>query len=311
MSTDPPINTYFNKGSIPKAGLTPQQFEARNGLVRAYRCYFGVMFYEPLDEFIDSDPEKALHFLHEVAKIADYYDGPLAITCHVENFLNRKAIAYRNPLVQLAPVLLQISLKLKSGPLFKDAICRLAGDDTRKDKTIETELDPRMASLVLRKRDGLRQMMREIDVKLVAFKTAYDEDFDDDEGYLEYRDFVTACFRQFIAKRIFDHDFGQDLEEWPLYALKYRKLVADVSRMKLEKRFFGRQFPCSHSEKAAHLLYGKYYREAIQILWPLFTSSLSNRVRYTPNPLIDGSGDLYEGFTCVQVLDQDLPWKIS
>lgn len=307
MSTDPPINTYFNKGIIPKTGLTSQQFEARNGLVRAYRCYFGVMFYEPLDEFIDSSPEKALHFLHEVAKIADYYDGPLAITCHVENFLNRKAIAYRNPIIQLAPVLLQISLKLKSGPLFKDAICRLAGDDTREDKKIEIELDPRMASLVLRKRDGLRQMMREIDIKLVGFKTDYDADFEDDEGYLEGRGFVTACFRQFIAKRIFDHD----AEEWPIYAYKYRKLVADVSRMKFEKRFFGRHFSCSHSEKAAHLLYGKYYWGAIEILWPLFTSYLSNRVRYTPQPWIDGSADLYEGFTCVRVFDKDLPWKIS
>lgn len=305
MSTDPPINTYFNKGSIPKAGLTSKQFEARNGLVGAYRCYFGVMFYEPLDEFIDSSPDKALHFLHEVAKIADYYDGPLAITCHVENFLNRKAIAYRNPLVQLAPVLLQISLKLKSGPLFKDAICRLVGDETREDKKIEIELDPRMASLVLRKRDGLRQMMREIDVKLVGFNTGYDDEFDDYEGYLEDRGFVTACFRQFIAKRIFD----QNANEWPLYAYKYRKLVADVSRMKLEKRFFGRHFPYSHSEKAAHLLYGKYYREAIESLWPLFTSSLSHRVRYTPNPLIDGSTSLIDGFTCVEVLDKDLPWK--
>lgn len=265
------------------------------------------MFYQPLDDFIDRSPEKALHFLHEVAKIADYYDGPLAITCHVENFLNRKAIDYRFSIVQLAPVLLQISLKLKSGPLFKDAICRLAGDHTREDNTIDIELDPRMASLVLQKRDGLRQMMREIDTRLVGLRTDPDEDFDDDEGHSENRGFVTACFRQFIAKRIFD----QNEEDWLLYALKYRKLVADVSRMKLEKRFFGRHFPCSHSEKAAHLLYGKYYREAIKILWPLFTSSLSHRVRYTPNPLTDGYTGLVEGFTCVEVLDKDLPWKKS
>ncbi|KAL8791032.1 MAG: hypothetical protein Q9213_000239 [Squamulea squamosa] len=62
LSNDPPINTYFNKGSTSAVGLTLQQVETRNNLVRAYRCYFGVIFYEPLDDFIESSPEKALDF---------------------------------------------------------------------------------------------------------------------------------------------------------------------------------------------------------------------------------------------------------
>ncbi|KAL8791033.1 MAG: hypothetical protein Q9213_000240 [Squamulea squamosa] len=134
-----------------------------------------------------------------------------------------------------APLLLEISIKLKSGPLFKDAICRLAGDEIRDDKKLETDLDPRMASLVLRKRDGLRQMMREIDNKLVSFTTEYDEDSEDtcgEEGLPEDQGFVTACFRQFIAKRMFE----RDTKQWSHYAMKYRKLVADVSRMRLDKR---------------------------------------------------------------------------
>ncbi|KAL8768697.1 MAG: hypothetical protein Q9209_005115 [Squamulea sp. 1 TL-2023] len=306
LSNDPPSNTYFNKGSTPAEALTLQQFETRNNLIRAYRCYFGVILYEPLDDFVDSSPEKVLDFLHKVAKIADYYDGSSVLTCHIENYLNRKAVLDKNTLIRQAPLLLGISIKLKSGPLFKDAICHLAGDETRDDKKIETDLDPRMASLVLRKRDGLRQMMREIDNKLLSFTTEYDEDSEDTcggESLLEDQGFVTACFRQFIAKRMFE----RNAKKWSYYAMKYRKLVADVSRMKLDKRFFRRHFRCSHSERAAHSLYGRYYREAIQMVWPLFASSLSQHVKYTPNPLRYGYNG--EGFTCVEVLDEDLPWQ--
>ncbi|KAL8893929.1 MAG: hypothetical protein Q9192_004786 [Flavoplaca navasiana] len=317
-SGNPAVDMYYSTGSFRASDLDCSHHVVWDRSVEAHRCYFGTLFDEPLDRFVPSNPQflgnDPIEFLYEVVKIADYYNSRYKFDYKVSRFLDDHAIAWKSLVFRAAPHLLEIGIRLKSDTIFTDAICILAGSEARDDFAIRADLNPQMAELVLKKREDLRQLIRDIDVDLLGFTSywTFTNTLQCNTCSSHNKDhcFITACFRQFIAKRIFD----QREYTWSRYTRCYRKLVADISRPKIHKRFFGKPFTCSWMESTgAPWLWMRYYREAIETLRPLYTSTLSRHLSWRdPMPVVD-SGDwgLDEGFTCVKVLDEEIPWKMK
>ncbi|KAL8654382.1 MAG: hypothetical protein Q9210_001542 [Variospora velana] len=129
--------------------------------VNAHRSYF----------LVGGDPFQALEALHLTVAVGDLYNGPQVLATQTENLLVKHFQAFSIYLFQHARLVLDIALRAEIHWLFTDVVCHLAGDEKRDDQDIQDELDPRMAALVLKKRESLRRMMRDIDRELLLFKT--------------------------------------------------------------------------------------------------------------------------------------------
>ncbi|KAI4132046.1 MAG: hypothetical protein LQ338_000904 [Usnochroma carphineum] len=252
------------------------------------------MFHEPLHIRIADDPVGAFNALCYTIQVADFYNAIQILSTPTENLLNQLIPALGEYFTPALPALLNTSLKLELGWLFKDVICRLAGDHTRDDYQIRQGLDPVMASLVLQKRTSLRQMMKDVNYTLLTFKSL---------KYTKEKDAVattaaSACFREFIAFKVLD----TDTRPWNEYAIIYRWLASTVETFDPFGLFRNYIFPKVASTKHAYDLFYSLHQDAARSIQPLLENCLSG-----PSPTEPNSDD--QGFTCVRVDDGDLPWN--
>ena len=178
LSADTTDDLYFNSNDFSPAHLDKKQRKHRETLVKAYRCYFGVMYHLPIEFDYDSSEsmfaDKVRAFIAMIVDIGDCYEGLQFFTGPIENLLKTFTLNYPSSLYSCYNILPQMAMKLRSGWLFKEAVCGLAGQEYYDDDELRNHLPPEMASLVMKKRASFRQMLRDLDHEILTQRRTAD-----------------------------------------------------------------------------------------------------------------------------------------
>ncbi len=205
--------------------------------------------------------------------------------------------------------LLDLAIKLRRRWLFNEVVCRLVGDPTRDDKEILRTLDGHESlPLILRKRKELRQMMKKVDYDLLTIMP---------NSSFFYRPnnlakaLGVARFREDMVNRMI---LWTDDKSWKHYPSKYRE-IPEIAKNRRSGIFDGfiddinKTWNTSKITTDATTVYQACFQVATRTIAPL----LETFVREYPwsKDAKPHTQDMNEGFTCIDVSDDELPWKHS
>ncbi|KAL8720667.1 MAG: hypothetical protein Q9225_002496 [Loekoesia sp. 1 TL-2023] len=295
---------YIRSNDATPATLDEEQVEKCNWWVEAYRCFFNVMFHEPLDIDCEKNPRKALKCLRRTVQVADMFLNPDLLELPAKLFIQENVPQFQDEMLKEAPLLLEICAKYEFDTFAKDTICHLVGDETRDDNRIEKVLSIDLAEIVLVKREELRRMMRDMAFELLTCNTTRHQHTP--EAHVTA---AAACFREYIADLLRKPKHWS----WKDYAEPYRKLAAEVDNVDRTEVFRCHRFRTEAIEQRAYTHFAALHRTAHETVEPLFKSNfiwLKQLADYPkPKPKELRKEWRYRGFSCVKITDRDLPWN--
>ncbi|KAL9628697.1 MAG: hypothetical protein Q9204_005726 [Flavoplaca sp. TL-2023a] len=298
LSADTTYDLYFNTNGFSPAHLDKKQRKHRETLVKAYRCYFGAMFHLPIEYDYDSSKsmfsDKVQAFIAIIVEIGDFYNGLQFLTGPVENLLKTFILDYPFNLSSRLKILPQISMKLRSGWLFKKVVCELAEQEYYDDDELRNHLPPEMASLVMKKRASFRQMLRDLDHEILTLENPdYDVGGDPDVTQI-----ASSWYRQFIFLRLLKVDF----QAWFGIPNKYRCLVVRIPSIDYNTALRHYRF---QTKKQRSCVYG-LLRSMLDEASTKIRQSFANDSAWFEDEL-----ELDKDAGCIDVHDEELPWNES
>ena len=294
----------------PWAPEDDDKTRSRTHIVEAHRRYLELMHHIPL--VIDSrDFHYVVKSIHTLVCVADAYDSLSVISTPIESFLIlHHRLDIGEPFERFSDVnykeLLIIAMKIRSRWLLKEIVCRLIADPLWEDDDIERDFSSSGAGeLLLDKRAELRNMLKDIDQRVMLIQQPRKTRTMHDDRTLA---FATAAFRNEISRLFNSHRKG----DWVSYARKYRLLKERLLQN------IGSGWPNSWIDR----LYSKFGRPAALSREEFVTviRSLQTRTAEIIEPLFDcvvqrpsvkpsRRNASCEGFLCINVTDDDIPWK--
>ncbi|KAI4259689.1 MAG: hypothetical protein LQ352_000622 [Teloschistes flavicans] len=259
--------------------------------VEAHYRFFKMIYDCPIDIPVREGPEAVLENLSELVAVGDLYGGLDLLANAIEKFMGRYIGWFLAYFYLQGPAILGIAMRLKIVWLFKDMVCLACGDITRNSDRVRRDYEPIAASIILKKRKELRQMMTEINHDLLTMSTPKVE--------ATSSKLLVAAFREMIIQMVkFTESKG-----WDRRGLIYSK----------DPAFYSLHQDCSERDKVTELdtveeitfqdakLCQEMGRDAAALTGPLHLNCLSELSSHGRN---EGGG-----FTCIPVTDDDLPWK--
>ncbi|KAL8880702.1 MAG: hypothetical protein Q9198_001938 [Flavoplaca austrocitrina] len=296
LSADTTDDLYFNSNGFSSAHLDKKQRKHRVNLVKAYRCYFGAVFHLPIDYDYDSSKWsfefRVRDFIAMIVEIGDFYDGLQFLTGPVENLLKTFVVEYPFNLSSCLKILPQMSLKLRSGWLFKEVVCELAGQHYCNDGELRNHLPPEMASLVLKKWAWYRQMMRDLNNEILTLENP-DYDVGEDPDVIQI---ASSWYRQFIFMRL----FKCQEEIWFGIPYKYRTLVVCIPSIDYD------------TELRHYYFKSQNQRSSVYGLLRSMLDKASQKIRHSfgnDSAWFQDDFDRLKSPKCITVHDEELPWN--
>lgn len=279
---------------------------SRTHIIEAHRQYLKLIHHIPL--VIDSsDFQYVVHSIHALVCVADAYDSLSVISTPVESLL---ILHHRSDIERFSDInykeLLIIAMKIRSRWLLKEIVCRLIADPLWEDDDIERDFSSSGAGeLLLNKRAELRNMLKDIDQRVILIQQPKQSRKMPDDRTIA---FATAAFRNEISRLFNSHRKGN----WVSYARKFRllkeRLLQNIGSGWRNSWFdrlydkFGK--PANlHREDFETVIRSLQTRTA-EIIKPLFDCVVEQ-----PSVKLSRRNASYQGFLCINVNDDDMPWK--
>jgi len=282
--------------------------------IETYRQVFRLMFHEPLD-LSALDFPTAVHTLHRLLQLAGAYDSlallrmPIALV--LRPLQSHLAQACSDHYFELLP----LALAAQSTWLFREVVCRLVGDQNYTDKNIKERLVdsyPNIVSLVLKKRNKLREMMDGVENSILTLRSPNNSCYS--AGKLPIA-MGTAGFRHEISR----HFRSRRSDTWRIYAIKFRALQ-DSQILPIPRNSY-------YSERSdlwfnrVHAKFGEPYdvsrydfekvlrslqSRTVALIAPLFKCVVQE-----PTPKTTQKEIHQQGFLCLDISEHEMPWNIS
>ncbi|KAL8663771.1 MAG: hypothetical protein Q9202_003585 [Teloschistes flavicans] len=233
--------------------------------VEAHYRFFKMIYDCPIDIPVREGPEAVLENLSELVAVGDLYGGLDLLANAIEKFMGRYIGWFLEYFYLQGPAILGIAMRLKIVWLFKDMVCLACGDITRNSDRVRRDYEPIAASIILKKRKELRQMMTEINHDLLTMSTPKVE--------ATSSKLLVAAFREMMIQMVkFTESKG-----WDQRGLIYSK----------DPAFYSLHQDCSERDKVTELdtveeitfqdakLCQKMGRDAAALTGPLYLNCLS------------------------------------
>ncbi|KAL8678571.1 MAG: hypothetical protein Q9186_005074 [Xanthomendoza sp. 1 TL-2023] len=298
---------FYQDKALPET-RSNENLEATMAVIEAHRRYLKANYYIPFDiSFTSFDNGFAgLKQLSDLTKVGDLYDGLKTLKTLVDCLVLRHIDTLRSLLVARAPTFLYIASKLEIDWLFKDIVCQTIGDTSRDDDQVKNDFTPSQATLILKNRRLLRSRMDRIDLQLLMI--------DIPPGNTSGYKVAVHELREQILKSVHSRKEGL----WKDHKYPYNELPQSLSS---STAGYGSGFIFSRSSGPAsagdsnemeviNSMHKKVCNKVEEILVPLYQSFVSPVCKRTTGR----RGNPFEvfpivpNFTCIGVLDQDLPW---
>ena len=303
-SSGVPLSVFFNNTPGQTSTCSRELSEIRSLNVKAHRKYLCFIFHEPI-ELDMKHPRAALQELEQLLMIGCAYGSEQILATPIEHLIRLHLKAFVPFFSDMAPSFVNIAIKLRSTWLFKDSICSLVGDQNWDDYTVGTCFaEYGVVPLILNKRIILRRMMRKIDQQsMVVAVTGTLDDCAMAMGSAAYTHYIVAHL----------HEASDNA--WCEYAFKYRALqhCADVwDESHVVPVLKNMPIPSRKVGSAATSIFLKHHSAVIQLVKPLFETFLTQPVLHSDaSSRLSADQKLFQGFTCIEILDKDIPWSIS
>ncbi len=257
-----------------------------------------------------SDFEYVVKSIYSLIRVADAYDSLSIMSTPVENFLIRYHSSNIERLSNTSyKELLAIAMKIRSRGLLKEIVCRIIGDPQWEDHGLEcTFSDSDAGDLVLSKRAELRDMLEAIERRVFLIQQPKRTRGISDECVMR---FATAAFRDEISRLFNSHR----KDDWVSYARKFRLLKEHVLRnIGTEWQYphqdwfdslydkFGR--PGNLDRRNFATVFQSLQERTAEVIMPLFDCVVKQ-----PSTKLCKRDALYQGFLCITVTDDDMPWE--
>ncbi|KAL8877812.1 MAG: hypothetical protein Q9192_008592 [Flavoplaca navasiana] len=184
-------------------------------------------------------------------------------------------------------------MKLEIVWLFKEIISRACVNSGMSNQQVIKDFTPAMSSLILRKREALRNMLTEIDMKLLMFKNP--------TGYSAAHDVAVLEVRERISKHLRIRQRGP----WSKYARAYSDIGCYLNSYGDD----GGNPAWEYKEQdEIYSTVEKIQRKVFEIIGSLYHGGLWALCKKRE---IDGDGFVVPDvdYRCIEVLDGDLPWN--
>ena len=168
-------------------------------------------------------------------------------------------------------------------------ISRACVNSGMSDQQVIKDFTPAMSSLILRKREALRNMLTEIDMKLLMFKSPSGDSASHDVAVLEVRERISKHLR--IRQR----------GPWSKYACAYSDIGFYLND-------YDDGYGVSKEQDDIYSTVDKIQRKAFEIIGPLYDGGLWALCKKRE---VEGDGSVVPDvdYRCIEVLDGDLPWN--
>ncbi len=240
--------------------------------------------------------------------VADTYGSLHVVMPKIQLYIKHLKMSGVAPLLAECPRdLLDLAINLRRRWLFKEVVCRLMADPTRDDEEICRIFEGHESlTLVLEKRKELRSTMKQVDDNLLTLLPTPPL-FSRSNSLAKA--LGVAKFREDMAKRM---KMWWYEKQWKDYPSKYREIL-EISKERPPPIFDGfindidGISGTSNITTDATAVYQRCYEVAARTITPL----LHTFVREYPGkkPVKPRKQDMNEGFTCIGVFDEDLPWE--
>ena len=287
----------------PYVPLDDSKTKSRLALICAHRHYLETLYHKPFDFATIKFPE-LVHTLVHVLRLADIY-GSLAIFqmpvdtafARLKSDLDRLCGKYYFNIIHIA-------MLTRSPWLFQYAICRLVGDPNWADDKIRKTFNTLgIIPLVLEKRTQLRAKMLLADHAMMLAGVRLE-----DRGCALYTHSIilaTAAYKHHLLEHLEQHDRGG----WKLSSQKYRVLKDEGESEPMWTRndeLRSRFAPIRIHRLRFNTTIDRLRKEVAKHVSPL----LVDHVDIDKTLLSPGSAKRKDqGLTCVEITDDDLPWK--
>lgn len=299
--------------SAPWVPLDNDKTSSRTYVIEAHRQYLKLVHHIPLA--IDpSNFENAVKSIHTLVRIADAYDSLAVVSTPVENFL---ILSYGLDLKRFSNAmnaeLLDIAMKIRSRWLLKEIGCRIIADPRWDDHDIEHNLYSSGAGeLLLNKRAELRDMLRDVEKRINRIQPPKTTGKMPDEEHTVA--LATKAFRIEILRLFKSHRKS----DWISYARKFRllkeSLLCNTDRKwrhchlyddplidRLYDRF-GKRANLKRGNFAT--VFHSLQNRTAEIIKPLFKCVVKQ-----PSAKLNKMEASYQGFLCIDLTEDDIPWK--
>lgn len=281
----------------------------RTYTIEAHRQYLKLIHHIPLA--IDpSNFEYVVKSIYTLVRVADAYDSLSVVSMPVENFLIRYHSSdierYSNANYK---ELLNIAMKIHSRWLLKEIVSRIIADPLWEDHDIERNFSSFEAGeLLLSKRAELRDMLKDIHQRVVLIEQPRKTGRMPDERTIT---FATAAFRDEISRLFRSHRNGG----WVSYARKFRLLkerllrnIGSEIQYPSHPYWFGRLYdkfgePANISREDFGTVFQSLQHRTAEIIEPFFGCVVKQ-----PSAKLSKRNASYQGFLCINVTDDELPW---
>ena len=299
--------------SAPWVPLDNDITSSRKYVIEAHRQYLKLVHHIPLA----TDPsnfENAVKSIHTLVRIADAYDSLTVVSMPVENFLIRNySLDLKRFSNAMNAELCDIAMKIRSRWLLKEIGCRIIADPGWDDHDIEHNLYSSGAGeLLLSKRAELRDMLRDVEKRIIRIQPPKTTGRMPDEEHTVA--FATKAFRNEIRKFFKSHRNG----EWISYARKFRllkeQLLCNTDRKwqhchlyddpLIDRLYdkFGKRANLKRGNFAA--AFHSLQNRTAEIIKPLFDCVVKQ-----PRAKLNKMEASFQGFLCIDLTDDDIPWK--
>ena len=276
--------------------------KSRLALIRAHRHYLETLYHKPVEFATTKFPELVNLMVH-VLRLADVYGSLAVFQIPVETVFGRVKSDLDRLCGKYYFKIVYISTLARCAWLFQYVICRLVGDPTWTDERIrKTFATLGIVPLILEKRTQLKEMMLRLDHTIMLDKVPVGGQWTEKDEHTFA--LATAAYKLHLLDHIEEHNRGG----WKLSSEKYRVLKDQGESWPIWRYYdLRRKFGIV-----------KVYRPDFKRLIDRFRIQVADYV----SPLLKdyahvdgtipapGSQKRKEhGLTCVEITDDDLPWK--
>ncbi|KAF6220184.1 hypothetical protein HO133_003315 [Letharia lupina] len=281
----------------------------RTYTTEAHRQYLKLIHHIPLA--IDpSNFEYVVKSIYTLVRVADAYDSLSVVSMPVENYL----IRYHSSDIERFSnanykELLNIAMKIHSRWLLKEIVSRIIADPLWEDHDIERNFSSFEAGeLLLSKRAELRDMLKDIHQRVVLIEQPRKTGRMPDERTIT---FATAAFRDEISRLFRSHRNGGSVS----YARKFRLLkerllrnIGSEIQYPSHPYWFDRLYdkfgePANISREDFGTVFQSLQHRTAEIIEPFFGCVVKQ-----PSAKLSKRNASYQGFLCINVTDDELPW---
>ncbi|KAL9035091.1 MAG: hypothetical protein Q9180_005042, partial [Flavoplaca navasiana] len=291
-SNDGPEVLFFRQNLTPPISVPKKKLAARLEIVEAHVQYLKAIYYVPFSICSTSSGDSPQQ-ISRLVTTGDLYNNVKPLRVHVECFVNGNLDAVRQSLQGHGPDWLQIAMKLEITWLFKEIISRACVNSGMSDQQVIKDFTSAMGSLILQKREALRNMLTEIDMKLLMFKSPSGYSASHDVAVLEVRERISKHLR--IRQRGPWSKYARAYSDIGFYLNDYRDAVGDSAWD-------------SKEQDEIYSTLDKIQRKVFEIIGPLYDDGLDALCKKRE---IEGNNFIVPDidYRCIEVLDGDLPWN--